>query len=150
MNKSKIVVLVERNGRVKTIVTDKVTSSNLTDILMEHIEQDSTLYTDGFFSYRSVGRRFKRHIPIIGYKHGCGPDRSIHVNTAENYIGLLKRGITGVYQHISKQHLHRYLSEFDFRYSLRKIEDKKRTTSAIKGIVGKRMVYKANGNGKVD
>jgi hypothetical protein len=31
----------------------------------------------------------------------------------------LKRGMYGVYQHVSETHLHRYLVEFDFRYSNR-------------------------------
>ena len=64
-----------------------------------------------------------------------------HVNTAESVHALLKRGVTGVYHHWSKKHLHRYLSEFDFRWNNRKITDSERTVEAIKGLEGKRLMY---------
>jgi len=50
----------------------------------------------------------------------------------------------GVYQHCSEKHLHRYLAEFDFRYSNRVatgVNDLARTERMIKGIVGKRLTY---------
>ena len=43
----------------------------------------------------------------------------IHTNTVEGYFSIFKRGMKGVYQHCSEKHLHRYLAEFDFRYSNR-------------------------------
>jgi hypothetical protein len=51
----------------------------------------------------------------------------------------------GVYQHCSEKHLHRYLAEFDFRYSNRVklgVDDTERTTRAIKGAEGKRLTYR--------
>lgn len=110
------------------------------------MDRNATLYTDGFYSYGGLNYLFDRHITIIGTKKGCGQDGSIHVNTAENFISTLKRGHVGVYQHISKQHLHRYLNEFDFRHSLRKIDDKNRTVEAIRGIAGKRLLYRESVN----
>ena len=46
-------------------------------------------------------------------------DDYIHTNTVEGYYSIFKRGMKGVYQHCSEKHLHRYLAEFDFRYSNR-------------------------------
>src|SRR5256886_17459715 len=63
----------------------------------------------------------------------------------ENYFSVFKRGMKGVYQHCSEKHLHRYLAEFDFRYSNRirlGVDDVQRTERAIKGIVGKRLMYR--------
>ena len=68
-----------------------------------------------------------------------------HTNTVENYFSILKRGITGVYHHVSADHLKRYLGEFDFRYNYRTklgYTDRERTTIALKGIVGKRLTYR--------
>jgi len=48
----------------------------------------------------------------------------------------------GIYQRCGEQHLQRYLNEFDFRYSNRKIEDQDRAELALKGIVGKRLTYR--------
>jgi hypothetical protein len=65
----------------------------------------------------------------------------VYTNTFEGFFSLLKRGINGVYHHASKEHLHRYLAEFDFRYNHRKVEDHDRTISALKGFTGKRLTY---------
>ena len=60
-----------------------------------------------------------------------------HINTAESFHALIKRGIMGAFHHVSKKHLHRYLSEFDFRFNARYISDGERTLEAIKGFEGK-------------
>jgi hypothetical protein len=68
----------------------------------------------------------------------------VHTNTIEGYFSIMKRGITGVYHHVSAQHLKRYLAEFDFRYNERSglnVTDAERATKAVKGVVGKRMTY---------
>ena len=68
----------------------------------------------------------------------------IHTNTVEGYYSIFKRGMKGVYQHCAEKHLHRYLAEFDFRYSnrVRLGVDTARTERAVKGIVGKRLAYR--------
>jgi hypothetical protein len=69
----------------------------------------------------------------------------ITTNTVEGYYSIFKRGMKGVYQHCKEKHLHRYLSEFDFRYSNRAalgVDDSARTSRALKGIVGKRLTYR--------
>ena len=69
----------------------------------------------------------------------------IHTNTVEGYFSIFKRGMRGVYQHCSEKHLHRYLAEFDFRYSNRSklgIEDVARAAKAITGAKGKRLTYR--------
>jgi ISXO2-like transposase domain len=68
----------------------------------------------------------------------------VHVNTAEGFFGVFKRGMRGVYQHCSEKHLHRYLAEFDFRFNRRASlgwTDEARTIEAVRGAVGKRLTY---------
>ena len=68
-----------------------------------------------------------------------------HTNTVEGFFSVFKRGMRGIYQHCDERHLHRYLAEFDFRYSNRAalgIEDEERTERAIRGIIGKRLTYR--------
>lgn len=72
-------------------------------------------------------------------------DRSIHTQTIEGYFSIFKRGMRGVYQHASKKHLHRYMAEFDFRYSYRAglgVDDEARAARALEGAVGKRLTYR--------
>ena len=68
----------------------------------------------------------------------------VHTNTIEGYFSIMKRGIVGVYHHVSPQHLKRYLAEYDFRYNERSalnVTDAERALKAVKGVVGKRVTY---------
>jgi len=70
---------------------------------------------------------------------------SAHSNTVESYFAILKRGVYGNFHSVSEAHLHRYLSEFDFRYNFRAalgVDDTARTNEAIKGSTGKRLTYR--------
>ena len=70
---------------------------------------------------------------------------AIHTNSAEGYFSIFKRGMRGVYQHCKEKHLHRYLAEFDHRYNHRVAlgySDIDRTLAAIRGIEGKRLMYR--------
>ena len=69
---------------------------------------------------------------------------NVHTNTIENYFLVLKRGLVGTYQHVSKEHLKRYLCEFDFRYNYRVglgYSDHDRAQMVLRGIEGKRLTY---------
>jgi hypothetical protein len=75
----------------------------------------------------------------------------IHTNTVEGYFSIIKRGVYGVYQHVSEAHLHRYLAEFDFRYSHRErlgINDVMRAELVLVGAKGKRLTYETTGQGR--
>ncbi len=145
-NKIPVVSLVERQGSVRSFQVDQVNSSNIWPLLKQHIDGSSRLYTDDSPLYLSAKKRFASHDVI---KHNSGQysrkenGRSIHTNTVEGFFSLLKRGIFGVYHHVGKRHLHRYLSEFDFRYNARDINDGERSVLAIKASEGKRLTYKS-------
>jgi hypothetical protein len=66
----------------------------------------------------------------------------ITTNSIEDFFGNLKRGINGVYHHVGKNHLHRYLTEFDFRYNARDVSDVERRDMAIAQTGGKRLKYR--------
>lgn len=134
--------LVERNGRVRSMHVAKVTGENLKPILKAHVAPTAKVYTDDAGQYRHVGRDFEHAVvnhSIEEYVRG-----SVYTNSVENYFSILKRGITGCYFHVSEAHLHRYLAEFDFRYSNRQrlgINDLARAELALQGVKGKRLTY---------
>jgi hypothetical protein len=77
-------------------------------------------------------------------------DKIVSTNTVEGFYSIFKRGMKGVYQHCKEKHLHRYLCEFDFRYSNRiavGIDDVARAEIALKGVVGKRLTYRTTNHG---
>jgi hypothetical protein len=94
-----------------------------------------------------IGEEFASHRTVI---HSIGEyvRGDAHTNTIEGYFSIFKRGIYGVYHHVSQQHLKRYLGEFDFRYNERialGVNDAQRATKAIKGAAGKRLTYRPAG-----
>lgn len=139
--KTPVVALVERNGNVRTKVIANVTATNLKSTLLENVNRDAKLYTDELIAYRKIGKLFKTHETVnhsqLEFTRG-----KAHVNTAECFFSLLKRGLHGAYHHVSPEHLSRYTSEFAFRWNRRKISDTERTISALKCIEGKRLMYK--------
>jgi ISXO2-like transposase domain len=93
--------------------------------------------------YKRIGKEFASHGAVSHGEHEYVRG-IIHTNTIEGFYSIFKRGMKGVYQHCSENHLHRYLAEFDFRYSNRVklgVNDVARTMRLIDGIVGKRLTY---------
>jgi transposase-like protein len=141
--KKAVVSLVERSGRVRSQHVPEVNAANLRPILEAGIDQASHLRTDESGVYWKAGEKFASHRTVNhSEKEYVRGDAS--TNAAENFFSILKRGIYGTYQHVSEEHLHRYLAEFDFRHNNRSalgVEDGERTDRAIKGTAGKRLTY---------
>ncbi len=142
VNKAPVVTLVERDGRVKSQYMEQVAGDNLKAALLECVEQQAKIMSDESPSYSFAQNEFACH-ESVNHKQGEYVRGNAHVNTCESVHALMKRGVIGVYHHWSKKHLHRYLSEFDFRFNARKITDAERTDRAIEGVKGKRLMYKA-------
>ena len=140
----KIVSLVERGGSARSFLVDRVDGKTIRKILHTNIDRNTTLMTDEHPVYQAPGWRFEDHQTVNHgtYEYARGP---VSTNTIEGYFSIFKRGMKGVYQHCSEQHLQRYLNEFDFRYSTRaalEIDDATRAAKALKGIQGKRLTYR--------
>lgn len=139
--KAPVVTLVQHDGRVKMMYMENVTGENLRAAMQDCIMPTAQIMTDESPAYWFVKDTFAGH-ETVNHKGGEYVRGDAHVNTSESVHALLKRGIVGTFHHVSKFHLHRYLSEFDFRFNNRKIEDGERTLEALKGIEGKRLMYK--------
>ena len=130
--------------RVRSRHVPEVNAANLRPILDAGIDKASHLRTDESGVYWKAGEQFASHRTVnhSQKEYVCG-DAS--TNAAENFFSVLKRGIYGIYQHVSEEHLHRYLAEFDFRHNNRialGIDDVERAERALRGIVGKRLTYR--------
>jgi len=143
--KKAVVSLVEREGRVHSRHVADVTAKTVREIIVTNANRASALMTDDAAIYPAIGREFAGHETV---NHSANEYARFggfaHVNTAENFYSILKRGITGIYHSVSETHLHRYLREFDFRYSNRSglgIEDAERAAKTLRGVEGKRLTY---------
>jgi transposase-like protein len=142
--KEAVMALVERGGKVRSYHVPEVTAVTLKPIIVDAIAKDTHFRTDESGVYWEVGEQFASHRTIV---HSLGEyvRGDAHTNTVEGYFSIIKRGIYGVYHHISQEHLKRYLCEFDFRYNYRialGFNDTARAELAIKGIAGKRLTYR--------
>jgi transposase-like protein len=162
-SKNIVLTLVERGGSVRSFHIDSTSIADIAPILNANISRESRLMTDDARHYMEPGREFESHDAVnhtekeyVRYwnevTNETRPDgkpvvatTTITTNTVEGYYSIFKRGMKGVYQHCSEKHLHRYLSEFDFRYSNRValgVHDGERADLAIKGAAGKRLTYR--------
>jgi len=131
--------LVERGGNIRSMYLD---DKNVRNALFEHLQDDSRLLTDGSQAYRFQVRNHES-VDHSKYEWARG---DVHTNTLESFFSIFKRGLVGVYQHMDKKHLDRYLAEFDFRHNTRVklgINDTQRTAIAVRGFAGKRLTYAA-------
>lgn len=144
-HKMKVLSLVDREtGRAHSMVVDKLNTKTVRSIVLENVDREARLMTDEARHYIKVGRAVADH-QFVRHNIGEYGRGEAHTNTIEGFFSIFKRGMRGVYQHCSEEHLHRYLAEFDFRYSERAalgVEDAERADKALKGIEGKRLTYR--------
>ncbi len=146
--KEAVVALVERDGRVRSFHVQAVSAKTLRPILVTQVSRKSYLMTDDSTVYPKIGKEYAGHGTVNHSIEEYVRGGFWHTNTVENYFSIMKRGITGVYHHVSQQHLKRYLAEYDFRYNEREalgVSDAERMEKSIQGIVGKRLTYRRTG-----
>jgi transposase-like protein len=141
-DKEPVVSLVQRGGKVRSFHVERGTQENLWPVLTEYLAEGVHIMTDSASNVKVEGAKHDKvnhsDKEYVRYENGV----CITTNTVEGYFATLKRGIDGVYHHVSRQHLNRYLSEFDFRYNARNISDSERRELAIKKADGKRLKYR--------
>ena len=143
-HKMAVLALVDRNtGKCRMFNVENGSGKLIQPIVLNNLAREARLMTDEASMYRTIGRQFAEHSAVKHYnKEYVRGD--VTTNTVEGAFSIFKRGMKGVYQHCGEQHLHRYLAEFEFRYSNRialGVDDRARVNLALTGIVGKRLTY---------
>jgi len=154
-HKNAVLTLVERGGSARSFHVERVSAKDIGPIVSGNIARESHLMTDEANYYAKIGARFASHHSVDHSRGEYGwTDRvsglNVHSNTAEGYFSIFKRGMIGIYQHCAEKHLHRYLAEYDFRYSNRiklGVDDLARADLALQGVKGKRLTYETTSQG---
>jgi transposase-like protein len=148
-HKNAVLTLVERDGKARSFHVEKASKEVVIPIVRDNVARESHVMTDESPVYAKLGGDFSKHGAVehsrgeYGYRDRESGEK-INTNTVEGYYSIFKRGMIGVYQHCGEQHLHRYLAEFDFRYSNRVklgFNDTDRATRALEGARRKRLTY---------
>jgi transposase-like protein len=152
-NMNKVLSLIDRDtGAARSFVVKDLRIATIAPILDANIAREAWLMSDEAARYKHLGWNFAAHGTV---NHGAEEyvskvDPRVHTNTVEGFYSIFKRGMRGIYQHCSAKHLHRYVAEFDFRYSNRLalgVDDQDRAGRALAGVVGKRLTYRKAGVG---
>ena len=138
VGKVAVMGLLERHGRVRTMVVPGTTRAILDPRVRCHVEEGSSVYTDSHGGYDSLDNAYVRGVINHAERY---VDGLVHTNGMENFWSLLKRGLKGTYISVEPFHLFRYLDEQSFRFNNRKANDAYRFDLAVSQIVGKRLTY---------
>lgn len=148
-HKMKVLTLIDRTkGEARSwVIPGRLRLDTIKPILEANVAKEARIMTDGARHYVRLDKTFPAHQSV---NHEAGEyvnrdDNTLHTNTVEGYYSVFKRGMRGVYQHCREHHLHRYLAEFDFRYSNRVklgIDDVTRFAKIVDGVKGKRLTYR--------
>jgi transposase-like protein len=142
-SKTPVFALVETNGNVRSQPVARVNADTLRTAMQECVDPTASIVTDEFAAYPKAAAGFAGGHKTVSHSSGQYVNADgTNTNTAESYFALLKRGVYGTFHHVSKKHLHRYCSEFDFRWNGRKISDTERRDGAVRGAEGKRLFYR--------
>jgi transposase-like protein len=142
-HKNAVLTLVDRtSGEARSFHVDQVDAFAVVPIVRQNVAREASIATDEAKHYSQLKQGFRHDSVNHGQEEWARGE--IHTNTVEGYFSVFKRGMKGTYQHCSEKHLHRYLAQFDHRYSNRValgVDDTERATRALKGAKGKRLTY---------
>jgi len=141
-NKAPVVALVQRGGEVRSFHVADVTAKTLKKAILENVDRRARIMTDEAVQYQGIGRMFDGGHHTVKHSAEEYVRGDVTTNSVEGYFSILKRGINGIYHSVSKQHLHRYLAEFEFRFNRRHLRDGERVIEAIQAAEGKRLRYR--------
>jgi len=141
-SKAAVLVAVQRGGPIRARHMPMVTGSTVRAFLEQNIATTARLMTDESKLYVKPGATFAGGHETVEHSANEYCRGDAHINSAEGFFSLLKRQIYGTHHAVSREHLHRYVSEAGFKWNTRKLDDGARTLAAIKGGDGKRLHYK--------
>lgn len=139
--KTPVVAMVQRGGNVRAMILPKVNGKNLKRVIQQNIHPSARIMTDEASYYRGLHKDFEGGHDSVNHSAGQYVNGDITTNTVEGFFSILKRGMIGTFHSVSKKHLHRYVSEFEYRYNTRHLDDGERTAIAIRKSDGKRLLY---------
>ena len=134
-HKNVVLSLVERGGSARSFHVDSTKKEDIIPIVKANIAKETHVMTDELNTYSGLDKLFDKH-DVVDHsrKEYAYTDRltgiSIGINGAEGFYSVFKRGMKGIYQHCAEKHLHRYLSEFDFRHQQQNVLLVSKTWSA--------------------
>lgn len=145
-SKQPVVAMVQRGGKVRTRVVANVTVHNLREAMQECVHPSACIVTDELSVYPAATQGYAAHRTVSHgkgeYAYTAADGFAVATNHVEGFFSLVKRSIYGVYHNVSREHLHRYVTEREFVYNTRGLTDGERVVQAVRQAEGKRLTYR--------
>ena len=125
-----------QTGKVSAEVVPNATKSTLQGFIRDRTHPGTMVYTDDWIGYRGLP-----YHQSVRHSIGQYVDGMASTNGVESFWSLLKRGYHGTYHHMSPQHLHRYVGEFEGRHNDRPMDTVLQMGRMVRGAEGKRLRY---------
>jgi transposase-like protein len=148
VGKTAVLGMRERGGRTKAFTLANTDAQTIQDVIVQNAAVGSMLHTDEHGAYRDIGGLFFKH-ESINHSAGEFVRDGVTTNSIESVFAVLKRGLVGVYHHVTPKHLGRYVDEFAFRLNEGNVarHTLDRLDSFVDGVAGKRLTYKEPSGG---
>ncbi len=125
------------SNQVSAHVVDRTDAVTLGTFVLDHIDEDAMVYTDGSGAYTGLlNHEIVKH-SIGEYVRGM-----VHTNGMESFWAMLKRGFHGTYHRMSPKHLQRYVNEFAGRHNIQDMDTLDQMRDAVAGMVGRRLMWR--------
>ncbi len=131
--------MLQRDGEVRAMHVPSASTELIVPIMKEHISSEANLMSDESGIYIKIGREYRSH-QTVHHRTNEYVRGEVHTNSIEGFWSLMKRGINGIYHHVSEDHLHRYTDEYAYRYNSRKLTDPQRFEKFFESVEG-RLTY---------
>ena len=143
--KQPVVAVLQRGGIVRTRVIPVVNAENVKTMIRENVAKSARICTDSESSYRGIGAQYRGGHHSVNHGAGEYVRGDVTTNAVEGFFARVKRGMKGVYHNVSREHLFRYMDQFEFAHNTRKMNDGERVLSLIDKADGKRLRYREPG-----
>lgn len=146
--KQPVAACVQRDGRVCTRIIPRVNGENVQCFVRDMVDPAARLHTDQEASYKGLSRHFAGGHHVVNHHLGQYAHGDVTTNSAEGFFSRVKRSLRGTYHAVSKEHLHRYMSQFEFAHNTRKMNDGERALELLRRVKGKRLTYRVCKDGE--
>lgn len=127
-DKVPVMGMLQRDGKMNAFVVTNTKRNSIQPLVCRYVNPETTVlisdewsgYTglDKYYDHRVIDHSKKEYVSL--------QNNSIHTNNIEGSWNILKKSVSGMYNHVSKKHLQKYVDEFVYRFNLRKVSDQEK------------------------
>ena len=126
-DKVPVMGMLQRDGKMNAFVVNDTKRKSIQPLIYKYVNTATRLITDEWWAYTGLDKDYDHRIIDHSKKEYVSlQDNTIHTNNIEGSWNILKRSVSGMYNHVSKKHLQKYVDEFVYRFNLRKVSDQEK------------------------